>query len=410
MGAIIGTGVFVGMGLAAGVAGPAVLLATLLAGGLAVCNGLSSAQLALNLPGATGTYDHGYKVLHPLLGFAAGWLFLCAKSASAAAAALTVGGYVLAALDLNDPLWRIGVGLAVVVALTVSVLAGVRHTALTNAALVAISLGGLFFFVWAGLEGLASNGRAWFDPFFPPPSAGISPGRALFHAAALMFVAYLGFGRIATLGEEARAPERTIPRAILIVIIAAIVVYLAVGATAVGNVGAETFAQIAVGTAAPLEVIAAGFGIPGAREILLVAALAALLGVLINLIQMMSRMLLAMGRRRDMPPVLSRAHQTGRTPEIAVAATGVLIAALVLIGDIRITWEFSAFTALLYYAVTNLAAYALPADKRRYPRAVAGVGLLTCLFLAFWVDLEVWVAGLGVIALGFGWRWVMRVL
>ncbi len=410
VGAIVGTGVFVGLGLAAGVAGPAMLAATLLAGGLALCNGLAGAQLAGELPGAAGAYDQANKSLHPLLGFSAGWLYLCAKSASAATAALALAGYLLAALDLNDPLWRIGVGLAVVVVLTVGVLSGVRHTPLTNTAAVCLAAVGLLFFVWAGLKGVTLHGRTWFTPFFPPPSAGTSPLRALLHATALMAVAYCGFGRIASLGEETRTPERTIPTATVIAIGAAAVLYLLVGVTALGSVGAEAFAQMTVDTAAPLELIAAGLGVPGARELLLAAALVALCSVLLHLILGLSRMLMAMSRRRDMPPRLARVNQAGRTPEAAVAATGVLIAALVLIGDIRTTWEFSAFTALLYYALANLAAYALPADKRRAPRVVAGAGLLACLFLAFWVDPAVWVAGLAMVAVGVGWRWAMHAL
>jgi APA family basic amino acid/polyamine antiporter len=410
MGAMVGTGVFLGLGLAAGVAGRAVLPAALLAAALAVCNGLSMAQLAVEMPGAAGTYDYANRSLDSTLAFTAGWLFVFAKGASAATAALALAGYLLAAFDLNDPLWRIGVGLAAVVVLTVSVLGGVRHTSATNLGAVVVTLAGLLFFVWAGLEGIGHSGPLWAAPIFPPPSAGISPPRALFHAAALMVGAYAGFGRIAMLGEEMRAPGRTIPRAIVAAIGVAAALYLLVGATALGNMGAESFAQLARDTAAPLELIAAGFGVPGAATVLAVAALAALSSVLIHLILGISRVLLAMGRRREMPVLLGRVNQAGRTPEAAVVVTGVLIAAMVLIGDIRMTWEFGAFTGLLYYALTNLAAYMLPADKRRYPRPVAAAGLLACLFLAFWVDGEVWVAGLAVVALGWGWRAAMRSL
>ena len=136
----------------------------------------------------------------------------------------------------------------------------------------------------------------------------------------------------------------------------------------------------------------------------------ALLGVLLNLILGLSRVLLAMGRRHDMPIVVARVSQIGRTPEIAVVTVGVLIAILVLIGDIRTTWSFSAFTVLLYYAITNLAAYQLPDEKRRYPRIVAALGLLACLFLAFWVEPAIWITGSLLIVVGLGWRWVARKL
>jgi APA family basic amino acid/polyamine antiporter len=121
-------------------------------------------------------------------------------------------------------------------------------------------------------------------------------------------------------------------------------------------------------------------------------------------------MMLAMGRRRDMPIAVARLSKSGRTPEIAVVTVGVLIAILVLIGDIRTTWSFSAFTVLLYYALTNLAAYQLPANKRRYPRVVAALGLLVCLFLAFWVEPAIWLTGSLLIVVGLGWRWLVRKL
>jgi APA family basic amino acid/polyamine antiporter len=133
-----------------------------------------------------------------------------------------------------------------------------------------------------------------------------------------------------------------------------------------------------------------------------------MLGVLLNLILGLSRVMLAMGRRRDMPVAVARVDKAGRTPEAAVVVVSVIIAALVLIGDVRITWSFSAFTVLVYYAITNLAAYQMPSDKRRYPRILAALGLLACLFLAFWVEPEIWLAGSLLIAVGLGWRWIVR--
>jgi APA family basic amino acid/polyamine antiporter len=410
LGSIIGTGVFVSTGIAAGIAGPAVLLAVVLAACVAIFNGLSSAQLAASHPVSGGTYEYGYKYLNPTLGFVAGWMFLCAKSASAATAALSVAGYLLSVLDLNSQLWRMGLALAAVVVLTVIVLGGIRQSNLTNILMVSVTVGSLLYFVWGGLDGVVANFAQNFTPFFPPPSAGVNPVRALFHATALMFVAYTGYGRIATLGEEVRDPERVIPLAIVITLLASMLLYVAVTVTAVGNVGTESFATITADTSAPLEVIASGFGLPGASWLLAVGAMTALFGVLLNLILGLSRVMLAMGRRLDMPVAVARVSKSGRTPEIAVVTVGVLIAILVLIGDIRTTWSFSAFTVLLYYAITNLAAYQLPADKRRYPRLVAALGLLACLFLAFWVEPSIWITGSILIIVGLGWRWLARKL
>ena len=410
LGSIVGTGVFVSAGIAAGIAGPAVVLAVVLAAFVAIFNGLSSAQLAASHPVSGGTYEYGYKYLNPTLGFVAGWMFLCAKSASAATAALGVAGYLLSVLDLNSQLWRIGLALTVVVVLTVIVMGGMRQSNLLNVLMVSVTLGSLLYFVAGGLGGVATNFIQNFTPFFPPLSAGVNPARALFHATALMFVAYTGYGRIATLGEEVREPERVIPRAIVITLLASMLLYVAVIVTAVGNAGAEAFATITTDTSAPLEVIATNLGLPGAGWLLTLGAMTALLGVLLHLILGLSRVMLAMGRRHDMPVAVAHVNKSGRTPEIAVVTVGVLIAILVLVGDIRTTWSFSAFTVLLYYALTNLAAYQLPSDKRRYPRVLAALGLLACLFLAFWVEPVIWITGSLLIVVGLGWRWVAHKL
>lgn len=410
LGSIVGTGVFVSTGIAAGIAGPSVILAVVLASFVAIFNGLSSAQLAASHPVSGGTYEYGYKYLNPTLGFVAGWMFLCAKSASAATAALGFAGYLLSALDLNSQLWRMGLALAAVVTLTVIILGGIRQSNVANVIMISITVGTLLYFVWGGVETVAANFVRNFTPFFPPPSAGVSPVRALFHATALMFVAYTGYGRIATLGEEVRNPQRTIPRAIIITLFVSMLLYVSVTVVAVGSVGAESFATMTVDTSAPLEVIAAELGLPGAAWLLTLGAMTALLGVLLNLILGLSRVMLAMGRRRDMPVAVARVTKAGRTPEVAVVTVGVLIAILVLIGDIRTTWSFSAFTVLLYYAITNLAAYQLPAEKRRYPRAIAALGLLACLFLAFWVEPAIWLTGTLLVVIGLGWRWIMRKL
>lgn len=410
LGSIVGTGVFVSLGISAGIAGPAVVLAIILAALVATCNGLSSAQLAAAHPVSGGTYEYGYKFLNPTFGFIAGWMFLCAKSASAATAALGFAGYMLSVLDLNSQLWRMGLALAAVVVLTVVLLGGIRQSSMTNIVIVSITLGSLIFFVVGGLGALLVNWPANFQPFFPPPSSGSSPLRALFHAAALMFVAYTGYGRIATLGEEVRAPERTIPRAIIVTLVTTMVLYVAVAVVAVGAVGADTFATMTADTSAPLELIAARYGIPGGALLLGIGAITAMLGVLLNLILGLSRVLLAMGRRRDMPLAVARISKAGRTPEVAVVSVGVLIAILVLVGDIRVTWSFSAFTVLVYYAITNLAAMQLPSANRRFPYAISLVGLLACLFLAFWVEPAIWLTGAGLIALGLGWRWLIRKL
>src|SRR5690606_8909573 len=128
LGSIVGTGIFVSIGLAAGVAGPSVVIAVALAAVVATFNGLSSAQLAASHPVSGGTYEYGYRYLNPTLGFVAGWMFLCAKSASAATAALGFGGYALSAFDITDRRARIALGVATLALLTAIVAGGMRRS------------------------------------------------------------------------------------------------------------------------------------------------------------------------------------------------------------------------------------------------------------------------------------------
>jgi APA family basic amino acid/polyamine antiporter len=231
---------------------------------------------------------------------------------------------------------------------------------------------------------------------------------AFLQTTALMFVAYTGYGRIATLGEEVRNPQHTIPRAIFITLAVSMLLYVAVTTVAVGAVGADRFAELTQSTAAPLEAIAAGFGIPGAGLVLAIGAITAMLGVLLNLILGLSRVLLAMGRRHDMPPAVARVDARTATPGVAVVVVAVGIGLLALTGNVKTTWSFSAFTVLVYYAITNLAALRLPPEQRLYPRWIAWLGLFACLFLAFWVEPPIWLAGILLIGVGLGTQWAMR--
>jgi APA family basic amino acid/polyamine antiporter len=406
LGSIMGTGVFVSLGLAAGIAGPAVIVAVMVGATVAILNGLSSAQLAANHPVSGGTYEYGYRYLRPWLGFTAGWMFLLAKSASAATAALGLAGYLLNALGVEQAqLALIGIALATVTLVTLIVASGIGRSNQVNIVIVSITLATLLFFVLAGVgEMEASN----FVPFLGGEAAEGNPIRALLYASALMFVAYTGYGRIATLGEEVTEPRTTIPRAIITAMILTMVIYLSVAIVGIGVSGAEAMYAATTDKAAPLEVIARTYPFPAAGPILAIGAMTAMFGVLLNLILGLSRVLLAMGRRRDMPAATGRLSATGATPAVAVWVMGAVVAGLTLLGDVRVTWSFSAFTVLIYYALTNLAAIQLSDEDRFYPRVLAWAGLIACLFLAFWVDVQIWLIGLGLIGFGLVWHWAMQ--
>ena len=403
LGAMIGTGVFVSLGLAAGIAGPAVLVALALAAGVALCNGLSSAQLAAVHPVSGGTYEYGYRYLNSWAGFTAGWVFLVAKSASAATAALGFSGYALHALEQESD-YLVPLALGTVAVLTGVVVTGLRRSNTANAAIVAVTLVALGFFVVAGIPSVQMSNLS---PSFAVDGRAVGVA-ALLEATALMFVAYTGYARIATLGEEVRDPQRTIPRAIVLAAVLVMLLYGAVAAVAIGVAGSDGLLAATEDRAAPLAVVAERFAAPGASAVLTIGALTAMLGVLLNLILGLSRVVLAMARRGDLFRVLSTADAHGKSPYWAVLAVGAFVAGIAAIGDVRTTWSFSAFSVLIYYALTNLAALRMPAAERRYPRSVAVAGLIACLGLAFWVDVRVWLAGLALIAFGLGWHAVVR--
>jgi len=392
LGSILGTGVFVSIGIAAGVAGAGVVLAIALAAVVATCNALSSAQLAASHPVSGGTYEYGYRYLRPALGFSAGWMFMCAKSASAATAALGFAGYLLSTLG-QDASYATPIALGVVTLMTAVVLAGIQQSSRVNVAIVALTLLSLVAFCAAGVPELSLENLAFrFEP------------ASFLNASALMFVAFTGYGRIATLGEEVIDPRRTIPKAIVTTLVISALLYLAVAVVAIGSTGAEGLAVATRTKAAPLEVVSRGFALPISGPItalVSIGAMTAMLGVLLNLILGLSRVVLAMGRRGDLPQVFTDLR-------VAIVVVGVLIASLAAIGNIRTTWTFSALTVLLYYSITNLAALRLSPADRLYARLWSWAGLVACLGLALAVDFSTWPPALGVLLVGLVWHFVRQ--
>lgn len=400
LGSIIGTGVFVSIAIATDVTGASIVLAVGLAAFVAIFNGLNSAQLAANHPVSGGTYAYGYRYLNEWLGFTAGWMFLLAKSASAATAALGFAGYALHTLNIQDTALTVPIALGAVGLLTALTVGGIRRSNAVNIGIVALTLLSLGVFVLAGLPSVAINGLQNFTVM--SFTGGVN---GLLNATALMFVAYTGYGRIATMGEEVREPRRTIPRAIITTLIFTMFLYVGVAFVAIGSVGAPFFSSTIEGNAAPLEIVARTFVVPQVSIVLAIGAMTAMLGVLLNLILGLSRVLLAMGRQKDMPAFVGRLNAGGTTPYVAVIVMGVFIGALTLLGSVKTTWSFSAVTVLIYYALTNLSALMLKPEERLFPRWVAYAGLLACFSLTFFVDLQVYMWAGALIVIGLGWKW-----
>lgn len=388
LGAMIGAGVFAVWAPAADAAGTGLLVGLAIAAIVAFGNATSSAQLAAAHPTSGGTYAYGRAELGPWWGFVAGWGFVIGKTASCAAMALTFAAYAA------PPGWERPVALAAVVALTAVNWFGITRTARLARIIVVFVLLALAVAVAAAYA--APRADAWFDA----GALTAGGGYGILQSAGLLFFAFAGYARIATMGEEVRDPERVIPRAIVLAFVVALVVYAIVAVAVLSTLGPG-------GTAASTEPVAdaaAASGWAWAPPVVRVGAAAASLGALLALIAGVSRTTFAMARERDLPSLLSTVHPRWHVPhraELAVAAAIVLLVALV---DLRGAIGFSSFGVLLYYFVANVAAFRQGTPSRRYPRALQVVGAIGCLVLAVTLPWPSVVAGVGVVAIGVAYR------
>ncbi|PSK62132.1 putative transporter [Micromonospora sp. MH33] len=383
LGSMLGAGVFVVFGPAAAAAGGAGLLVALaLAGFIAFCNATSSARLAARYPESGGTYVYGRERLHPFAGFLAGWGFVIGKTASCAAMALTIGAY----------LWpgraRL-VAVLAVLAVTAVNLRGIGKTAAATRVLVGVVLTVLAVVAVTGVPHVAPDRLAGFA------DAGV---RGVLTAAGLLFFAFAGYARIATLGEEVRDPERTVPRAVPLALGVVLAIYLLLAVVAVGVLGEQRLAD----SAAPLAEVVTSAGLPDLAWLVRAGATVAVTGVLLSLLAGVGRTTLAMARRRDLPGALAAVHPRYRVPhraELAVAAVVIVVVSLV---DVRGAIGFSSCTVLVYYAIANASALTLGRDpERKLPvQLLAALGLVGCLLLAVNLPVASVLTGFGVLALG----------
>jgi APA family basic amino acid/polyamine antiporter len=403
LGAMLGAGVFAAVGPAAGAAGSWLLAGLVVAGAVAYANASSSAALAAVYPESGGTYAYGRRRLGPFWGFLAGWAFLAGKLASCAAMALTLGAYV--APGLARP-----VALAGLAAVTVANYLGVAKTAAATRVVVAVVLAALA----AAVAGMLLGGLA--DPAnlaWPGagrgsggPAAGLPPGAGasgVLQAAGLLFFAFAGYARVATLGEEVADPARTIPRAVPLALGIVLAVYAVVAAAALLAVGPAALAS----AAAPLADAVAAGRLAGLEPVVRAGAAVASLGVLLSLQAGLSRTGFAMAANRDLPAALAAVHPRYRVPHRAELAVAGLVALALLAVDLRGAIGFSSTLVLVYYAVTNAAAWTLGRDGRRRPRWRAGAGLAGCLLLAVSLPARSVLAGAAVLAAGVA-VWMVR--
>lgn len=366
LGSMIGAGVFAAFTPAAAAAGSGLLIGLLVAAFVAFCNATSSAQLAAAYPASGGTYIYGRERLGPWSGFLAGWGFVIGKTASAAAMAMTFAAYAA------PQGWERPVAIAAVVVLTAVNYHGVTRTAgLTRVLVIAVlaALAIALAAVWGGSgpdfgslvgDGLLAHG--WYG---------------ILQSAGLLFFAFAGYARIATMGEEVREPRRTIPRAISIALGITILIYAVIAFTLLVALGPDGVAA----TPTPLADAVSAGTLTWAAPVVRVGAAVASLGALLALIAGLGRTSLAMARERDLPYWLSAVHPRYKVPHRAEIAVAAVICVIIAVADLRGAIGFSSFGVLLYYLVANIAAYTQPAVDRRYPKFLQVAGAVACVVL-----------------------------
>jgi len=378
---MVGAGVFSAWGPAARAAGGALLVGLAIAGAVAYCNAAASARLAARYPESGGTYAYGRHRLGPFWGYLAGFGFVAGKLASCAAMALTFGSYV--APGAARPL-----AAAAVLALGAVNLLGVTKTVALTRMIVAVVVVVLVVVVVACWGG----GTASLDRIGPLDAA--SPLDVL-RSAGLLFFAFAGYARIATLGEEVREPERTIPRAIPLALGVTLVLYAAVGVAALAAVGPDALAA----SDAPLRTAVEAGSFDAIAPLVVAGAAVASLGVLLSLLAGVSRTVFAMASNGDLPRPLAAVHPRRRVPHRAEAVIALVVAAAVAAGlDLGAAIGFSSFCVLAYYAIANASALTLRAGAAADALAVAG--LAGCLVLAATLPVRSVVAGAAVLAAG----------
>jgi APA family basic amino acid/polyamine antiporter len=374
LGSMVGAGIFAALSPAARYAGSALLIALVLAGAVAYCNATSSARLAALYPESGGTYVYGRQRLGDVWGYLAGAAFVVGKLASCAAMALTFAHY--AAPSIARPL-----AIGAVVALTAVNLAGIDKTAGLTRAIVALVLLALAVFVVVALAGGTVDGSHLTDAHGGVLGALRSGG--------ILFFAFAGYARIATLGEEVAEPERTIPKAIALALGLTVAIYAVVAVTALLAAPPSLLAS----TQAPLRAVVKGGSLDGFAPVVQVGAAVASLGVLLSLLAGVSRTVFAMAANRHLPHALAAVHERRRVPHRAELLVGAVVVVIAATADIRNAIGFSSFCVLFYYAVANASALTL-----RRSLLVPAVGVVGCLVLAFTLPLTSVIGGAAAIA------------
>jgi len=368
VGAIVGAGIFVVTGIVAGYAGSALVFSMLIAAMVALLTALSFAELTAWLPREGSVYEFAYQLVSPFAGFLAGWMWMLSNTFAGAAVSLGFAYYLTALFPSSYVKW---VAAIICIAFTAPNFFSIRQSAALNNFLVVAKLFILAFFV---IFGLGYINPANFTPFAPFEIG-------VFYGAYYIFFAYGGFARVAVVAEEVKDAERNVPRAILLSLVVSTIFYMVAGVAAVGLIGTSRLSN----SNSPLTKAIGATGSAAAVYIVSAGGLLATASVLLTSILGVSRVAYAMARRKDLPKALSKLHPKYNTPYYSVWIVGFLMALLVLFVDLARVVAISTFAMLFYYAIANVSALRLKAQKRMYPLVVPALGAFTCLALLIFI-------------------------
>lgn len=382
IGSMVGAGVFAVWAPAANAAGTWLLLSLVIAGGVALCNATSSAQLAARHPESGGTYVYARERLSPFWGHVAGWGFIVGKTASCAAMGLTAGLYIW-------PSQARLVATAAVVLIAAINLGGLARTAFVTRAILGAT--GLTLVI------VVTSGWVQTRPRPVEQLSAISTNPyGVLQAAGLIFFAFAGYARIATFGEEVINPERTIPWAIPRALGAVLLIYLTVAVVVRSSLTPEHISA----TSAPLSTIVELSQLSRLAPAISVGAGLACFGVLLNLIPGVARTILALGRRADLPAWFAQVSSQRSLPLRAELSVVAVVVALINTVSLTSALSLSGVAVLTYYAITNASALRLQPSERLWTQWGARLGLVGCSVLALALPWQAMVSGVIVIIAG----------
>jgi APA family basic amino acid/polyamine antiporter len=390
IGAIIGAGIFVVLGVGIGYAGPAIIISIIIAGIVASFTAFSFAELGSAIPKEGGAYEFAFELISPFVGFLVGSLWLFAQIVAGAAISLGFASYFVAIFPMFPPKT-----VAVVAALTLTGLniVGIKQSTAINNILVIIKIAILCLFIGFGIFQIHPQNLSQFSP---NGLFGILQG------AGFIFFAYLGFGRIATLGEEVKNPERNLPLAILIALVVSVLIYVLTGFTATGLQDYRILAQSGSPIAEAAKVMG-NFTIVAAVSL---GALIATASVLLTNLIGSSRVAFGMARNGQLPKSIAKVSSRFGTPYISVFVMGALLTALVSVLDLKQTVAITSFAILSVHLAVNFSAIRL---RKKMPNStrfrvpfyplIPSLGLLSCVILMFSLPQESWIVAGVVVAI-----------